>query len=209
MSFTGHALACVRGDRLVFSDLDFQVDDGGCLLLKGPNGSGKSSLLRICAGFLAPYSGELRRAGQPLTLDPEAHRASLHFIGHLDGLKASLTVHENLAFWARFRTGEASRAEAALDRLELELLADLPVRFLSAGQRRRAALARLVVAPASLWLLDEPTTALDSAGLETLTDLIAEHRAAGGQVIAATHAPLAAPGAAVLRLGPTGSEPAP
>src|SRR6185312_7906971 len=157
-AFSGRSLACRRGERLVFAGLDFVVPPGGALVLTGPNGSGKSSLLRLMAGLTPPEAGLLGWDGVPLRQDPAAHRARLHFIGHHDAVKPVLTVAETLAFWAGMRgSGDIT---AALQRFRLAPLAQSPCRLLSAGQRRRLALARLVASPAALWLLDEPTTGL-------------------------------------------------
>ncbi len=202
MRIAGEQLTCIRGDRLVFVGVDFALDSGEALLLRGPNGSGKSSLLRICAGLLPPAEGRLTADGRAVADDPEAFAAALHFVGHLDPLKPVLTVAENLRFWARLRGGGGA-VEAALARFGLAGLADLPARYLSAGQRRRANLARLAATPAALWLLDEPTTALDEQSTRALAELVAEHRAGGGMVMAATHVALDMPGAADFRLGST------
>lgn len=196
-AFEGRALGCVRGERGVFAGLDFRLGAGDALILSGPNGSGKSSLLRVMAGLLPPAAGTLVWAERPVDEAPELHRARLHYLGDRDALKPVLSVRENLAFWAGLRGGH-DRVAGALERLGLGRLADLPARLLSAGQRRRLALARLLAAPAPLWLLDEPGVGLDTAGLETLTALVAEHRAAGGRVAVATHQALDLPGAAVL-----------
>ena len=189
--FAGSGLACRRGDRLVFRDLDFAIETGGALVLTGANGSGKSSLLRVMAGLTPPLLGALAWDGAPLAEDPAPHRARVHFIGHQDALKPVLTAAETLAFWARIRGGSAATVPAALARFHLDELADGPCRFLSAGQRRRLALARLLASPAPLWLLDEPTTGLDEASVADLVAAIAEHRAGGGIVVLATHQPLA------------------
>jgi heme exporter protein A len=198
--FLGRGLACRRGGRLVFQGLDFALGDGGALLLVGPNGSGKSSLLRVMAGLTPPAAGSLAWDGTSLVEDPAAHRARLHFIGHLDALKPVLTAAETLAFWASIRGGEPAAQAAALERFHLQPLADLPCRFLSAGQRRRLALARLLASPAPLWLLDEPTTGLDEESTADLLAAIAAHRSQGGMVVAATHLDLPLPGAARLAL---------
>jgi len=198
--FAGNALACRRGDRLVFSGLDFSLADGAALILSGPNGSGKSSLLRVMAGLTPPLRGALTWAGVALGEDPAAHRARLHFIGHLDPVKPVLSVAETLAFWARLGGAARGESRAALERFHLGGLADLPCRFLSAGQRRRLSLARLMASPAPLWLLDEPATSLDDASIEDLLSAIAEHRAAGGMVVVATHHALALGAAETLFL---------
>ncbi|HEX2114080.1 MAG TPA: heme ABC exporter ATP-binding protein CcmA, partial [Alphaproteobacteria bacterium] len=156
--FVGEDLACVRGERLVFENLSFRARPGEALLLMGPNGSGKSSLLRLMAGLLAPASGRLLWGGSAIIDDPDSHRARLHYIGHLDALKPALTVSENLAFYAalRGRPADADTLGSAISAFHLDKLADTPARFLSQGQRRRTALARVLAAPAALWLLDEP-----------------------------------------------------
>lgn len=188
----------MRGGRVVFQDLSFDLADGGCLVLSGPNGSGKSSLLRIMAGLHRPFAGRLAWDGAPLADDPGAHRARQHYIGHLDAVKPAFTALENLLFWSGLRgpgRDAASRALAALDALGVAAIAPLPGRFLSAGQRRRLTLARLLVDPAPLWLLDEPTVALDIHAVGLLESAIARHRAGGGLVVLSTHIPIALPGA--------------
>ena len=198
--FSAHDLACQRGDRLIFRGVEFALGAGDTLILRGPNGSGKSSLLRVLAGLTPPIAGSLRWDGDNIAKDWPAHRARLHFVGHLDPLKPVLTAAETIQFWSRLRGGSPPAAADALDRFHLTELADLPCRFLSAGQRRRLSLARLVASPAPLWLLDEPTIGLDEASTRDLMEAIAEHRAAGGLVIAATHVPLALERAAVLAM---------
>lgn len=191
--FVGEDLACVRGERLVFENLSFRARPGEALLLMGPNGSGKSSLLRLMAGLLAPASGRLLWGGSAIIDDPDSHRARLHYVGHLDALKPALTIVENLAFYAalRGRPADVRTLDAAMAAFRLDKLADMPARFLSQGQRRRTALARVLAAPAALWLLDEPTLALDDTALMQLGSVLTAHLAQGGYVIAATHAPIA------------------
>ena len=198
---SGENLACLRGDRLLFRDLAFAVPAGGAVLLTGPNGSGKTSFLRIVAGLLKPTHGTLSFRGEPVEEDPETFHAALHYIGHRDAVKPMLTVAENLTFWARLRGGRGQVGEA-LDGFGLSHLADLPARFLSAGQKRRLGLARLLAAPAQLWLLDEPTVSLDKGSVAALEGMIAEHRAGGGAVMAATHIDLGLDGAEMLAFGP-------
>ncbi len=198
--FEGRDLACRRGERLVFEGLDFALDRGGALLLTGPNGSGKSSLLRVMAGLTPPLLGTLTWDGAGVTEDPGAHRARLHFVGHQDALKPVLTVAETLGFAAALRQAPRDRILPALQKFHLAELADLPCRVLSAGQRRRLALARLLASPATLWLLDEPTTGLDDASVQDLMSVIAEHRAGGGMAVIATHQPLPLPQATALSL---------
>lgn len=191
-------LACLRGERVVFAGLSFALEAGAALLLTGANGAGKSSLLRLLAGLIPPAEGVLLWQGQDALADRAAHARRLRYLSHQDALKPALTARENLAFFARLWGGDAGAALAALDLLPL---ADLPARVLSAGQKRRLALARLALgADAPLWLLDEPTVGLDTASVARLGALLARHRAAGGLVIAATHLPLPLPDARELRL---------
>jgi heme exporter protein A len=187
--FEGRSLRCRRGGRDVFAGLSFALPPGGALLLTGPNGSGKSSLLRLMAGLLRPADGALLWEDRPIAEAPEAHAARLHYLGHLDAVKPVLSVAENLRFWAALRGGGAA-IDRALDSFALCDLAAVPGRLLSAGQRRRLALARLVAAPAELWLLDEPSVGLDHASVGRLAAAIAEHRAGGGRVVVATHTAL-------------------
>src|SRR5438477_4916094 len=158
-------LACRRGERLVFAGLSFRLPPGGALVLSGTNGSGKTSLLRLLAGLIPPAAGLLAWGAAPVEADLAGHRARLHYVGHQDGIKPDLTPRETLLFWAalqgrRIRAGSAA-LEAALAAFALDPVADWPCRWLSAGQRRRLALARLCATPAPLWLLDEPFSALD------------------------------------------------
>jgi heme exporter protein A len=205
--FTGAGLACRRGERLVFAGLSFAVPAGGALVLTGPNGSGKSSLLRLMAGLARPEAGTLAWDGVPLDEDPGAHRARLHFIGHLDALKPVLSAAETLGFWAGMHGGAEVAVEAALARFRLLPLASWPCRLLSAGQRRRLALARLLASPAPLWLLDEPATGLDSDALADLAAAIAAHRATGGRVVLSTHTPVPLDGAMTLSLADYAARP--
>jgi heme exporter protein A len=198
--FQGNGLACRRGEIPVFEDLDFAVDAGEALWLAGPNGSGKSSLLRLMAGLLAPVDGEIAWGGAPIAVDREAHRARLRYLGHLDAVKPHLSVAENLRFWAEYWDTPQGDVAPALERVGLARLRDAAGRRLSAGQRRRLALARLLLAPAALWLLDEPTAALDSEGIALFTELAAECRARGGIVVFSSHEVLALPDARRLAL---------
>ena len=187
--FTGADLVCFRGERTVFAGLSFTLEPGGALLLRGPNGSGKSSLLRLMAGLAKPLSGAVHWDGEDIATDPEAHNAHLHYVGHADPVKPVLTVGENLRFWALMKNGGGdSDVTAALDQLGIGHLESVPGRFLSAGQKRRVNLARLLAAPAALWLLDEPATALDRAAVQSLDDAIQGHRSGGGMVVISTHA---------------------
>jgi heme exporter protein A len=198
MRLTGEGLAVARGGRTIFAGVDFSVGAGELLALVGANGAGKSTLLRVIAGLLAPEAGTLGFDPEPVA----GPSASIHYFGHLDGLKAALTVAENLAYGRRLYGG-AGDIDTALEAVGLGHLVDLPVGRLSAGQRRRVALARLLVADRPVWLLDEPATALDAAAEEMLGRLIAGHLAGGGLAIAATHRALPVPPAATLRLGGT------
>lgn len=186
--FKTTSLDCIRGGRRVFQGLGFTLDAGDVLVLTGRNGSGKSSLLRILAGLLPPTSGDVTwNDRSPLEYSDD--RPMRHcYIGHSDPVKPTLTVAENLGFWAGIAGG--GNVAGALASLGMEPLADLPARFLSAGQKRRVNLARLGLAPADLWLLDEPATALDAETTARLIAMITNHRAAGGMVVASTHADL-------------------
>jgi len=194
------ALACRRGTRIVFRDLSCTLRPGGALVLMGPNGSGKSSLLRLLATLLVPVAGRISWGGAPVAADLQRYRACLHYVGHLDAIKPALGVGETLAGWAWMRGTATPQLAAALAAFGLEPRADWPCRWLSAGQRRRLALARLIAAPAPLWLLDEPTAALDADGEARLVAAIAAHRAAGGRVVLATHQSLPLPDAQILPL---------
>jgi len=185
LRLTASELGCIRGSRHVFRDINLQLSAGEALALVGPNGSGKSSLLRLVAGLLRPSSGQIALSGGTAerTIAEQAH-----YLGHLDALKPSLTVTENLHFWASYLG--AGTPAPALAAVGLGGLADLPAAYLSAGQRRRLSLARLIAAHRPIWLLDEPTSALDSAGQARLADLMRQHLAGGGLIMAATHGPL-------------------
>ena len=196
-------LACRRGARLVFAGVSFRLRVGGALVLTGANGSGKSSLLRLVAGLLAPAAGRLSW-GAPVASDLARHHTRLHYLGHQDAVKPVMTPRETLIFWAALGGAQVPAAapgvERALAAFALDGVADWPCRWLSAGQRRRLALARLLVRPAPVWLLDEPASALDAESQARLEEIIAAHRAAGGRVLVATHAALALDGAAHLAL---------
>ena len=191
-------LACLRGERVVFAGVSFRAAPGAALLLTGANGAGKSSLLRLLAGLLRPEAGTLLWNGADALADRAGHARRLRYLSPQDALKPALTARESLSFAARLHGGGGP--DAALDALGLLPLAELPVRLLSTGQRRRLALARLALAPAPLWLLDEPTLGLDAASVSRLGELLARHRGRGGALVAATHLPLPMPDAAELRL---------
>lgn len=199
-SFGGRGLACVRGGRTLFENLDFSLEAGGALLLRGPNGSGKTSLLRLMAGFARPAAGRLLWNGGPVEDRREAFRATLAWLGHRDAVKASLTVAENLAFHIRLRSSAATVGDV-LEGAGLSGLADVPAGSLSAGQSRRLALARVMAAPALLWLLDEPATGLDPSATRRLAGMVADHRAGGGMAVVSANSPLDLPGAGLIDLG--------
>ena len=201
--FAGRGLVCVRGGRTVFVGLDFALEPGDALVLMGPNGSGKSSLLRIMAGLLKPAEGDLLWHGYAVEDDARSHHSHQHYVGHLDCLKAAMTVSENLSFWTGLRMGEvpsASSVRNALSAFGLDCLADFPARILSAGQKRRLSLARVLASPADLWLLDEPTVALDRDSVAALKQAIAHHQQHGGMVVIATHSEMALDRARPLHL---------
>jgi heme exporter protein A len=199
MRLTASDIGLERGGRRLFSGLSLAVGAGEALVVVGPNGAGKSSLLRAIAGFLPLTEGRFTLQGG----DSEASLGEqAHYLGHVDALKGALTGFENLAFWAGVLGGDDSRAAcvSALSRLGLAHVADFPVRALSAGQKRRVALARLLIARRPLWLLDEPTTALDAAAQGLFVNVMREHLASEGLIVAATHAPLGLDGR-TLHLG--------
>jgi heme exporter protein A len=178
--------------------ISFVVGAGEALLLLGANGVGKTTLLRAVAGLLAPAAGSIRIEGGD---GERSVGEQCHYIGHLNGVKASLTVAENAAFWGRFLGRRLDGLDAALEAFGLAGLRDIPAAYLSAGQQRRLGLARVLLAHRPIWLLDEPTVSLDLAAVEALTRVAGEHLAAGGLVIAATHGPLGFSGARELHLG--------
>jgi heme exporter protein A len=187
MRLSGRGVRCVRGGREVFSHLDFEASSSETLAITGANGAGKTSLLRLIAGLLIPSAGSIELEGgeAELTLPEQAH-----YLGHRDALKPALSVTENLTFWRDFLGGEAADAGESLAAVGLDHAAHLPAAFLSAGQRRRLSLARLLAVKRPIWLLDEPATALDVSGQSLFTGLMRDHLARGGLIIAATHGPL-------------------
>ncbi|MEZ5852645.1 MAG: heme ABC exporter ATP-binding protein CcmA [Hyphomicrobiaceae bacterium] len=207
MQLTIESLGCERGGRTIIDGLSLTAAAGEAVLLTGPNGAGKTTLLRTIAGFLPPATGTMRLTDVP---EGEPVAEHCHYIGHLNAVKPRLSVEENLAFWRDF-LGDSQREaghgspegiiDAALDRLGLLHLAATPAGYLSAGQRRRLALARLLVAHRPVWLLDEPTVSLDVASVATFAGVVEEHLAAGGLVLAATHVPLGLTRTRELRMG--------
>ena len=194
---TAEDVAVFRGERLVFRDVCFAVPAGGALILAGANGSGKSTLLRLLAGLVRPAAGLVLWDGADAFADLASHGERVAYLGHQDAVKPGLTVTENLHFAASVSRRSIS---TALEAVGLSALADLPSRMLSAGQKRRLAIARLVLSSAQLWLLDEPTLGLDTASIGRFGALLGQHRGDGGMVVAATHVPLPLPDAAELRL---------
>jgi heme exporter protein A len=189
MLLEAEALIGGRGGHRLFGPLGLALAPGSALRVTGANGAGKSTLLRLFAGLLEPMSGVVRA------------NAALRYLGHHDAVKPAMTVAENLVFWRRFH-GSGSSA-AALAAVGLERLAEMPARYLSAGQRRRLALARALDPAAPIWLLDEPTNGLDAASVEMLEAALLRHRGAGGIAVVATHAALSLPEARTLELGLT------
>ncbi len=183
---TVEKLACTRGGRPLFADLDIKLGPGEALMLTGPNGAGKSSLLMCLAGLLA-HEGQIVWHGRS---DEERPGSDLHFLSHLGAIKPSLTLRHNLEFWADLNGGDRARIAPALEEARLDHAADLVAGLLSAGQTRRLALSRLVVAPRPVWLLDEPTSALDKQGDAWVAGLIDRQLAAGGLAVIATHQPI-------------------
>jgi heme exporter protein A len=198
MRLSASDLACRRGGREVFAGIGFSVTAGQALVISGRNGSGKSSLLRMVVGLLRVAAGRIAlEGGDPqLTLGEQAH-----YLGHQDALKPSLSVGENLRFWTGFLAGTAPDIAAPLAAVGLGTLADLPAAYLSAGQRRRLSIARLIAVKRPIWLLDEPASTLDAAGQARLSELMRTHLGEGGLILAAAHGAIGLDGASELRLG--------
>lgn len=198
MALAVENLACRRGGRLIFEGVSFRLAPGEAIALTGRNGAGKSSLIALVCGRLRPEAGSVRIEGAGDTPAPEL----IHLIGHRDGLKSALGAAGNLAFAQALLGEPALSSAAALDMVGLPHVADVPVGYLSAGQRRRVALARLLVSRRPFWLLDEPMAALDFAAQAMVAGLMQAHLDAGGAILAATHGPLGLAGARELRIGP-------
>ncbi|MGF1606017.1 MAG: heme ABC exporter ATP-binding protein CcmA [Rhodothalassiaceae bacterium] len=185
------ALACRRGGRLLFKQISFTLAAGERIWVRGPNGTGKSSLLRVLAGLLPPASGHIRLDDADVLAERRWWAEQLHYVGHLNAAKPALTGRQQLGLFARAWNVSVAEQDAALARLGLAVAADRPIRTFSAGQQRRLALARLLLAPRPIWLLDEPATALDAAGASLVDALLDEHLALGGRALVVSHTPLA------------------
>ena len=196
MTLTLTNLSCTRGERTLFQSLDLHVEAGEVALVRGANGSGKTSLLRMIAGLLNPSHGSISWSGAAEDLPLQSQ---LHFLGHLDGIKPTMSVGETLRFWSAMKGG-APDINEPLDAWNLSSLRDLPCGILSAGQRRRVALAQLELTDRPLWLLDEPTGPLDEIGVQLVTAAISRHKAAGGVTLIATHRAMDVGDAQVLDL---------
>ena len=190
MQFFGENLSCIRGERLVFSKLNFHVKPGNTLIITGSNGSGKTSLLRLMAGLATPESGYISWGDDPNLEKPENHSERLHYIGHLNALKSTISVLENLKSWSFLHGGNTKKVINAIKSLNLDGLEDIPCGYLSSGQKQRATLARLIASDAPLWLLDEPTNARDPNSVDLLHSLINKHLEKGGMLIIATNTEL-------------------
>ncbi len=187
-------LSLSRGERRLFSDLSFALSAGEAAALTGATGAGETSLLRAVAGFIRPDAGAVVFHDADGAVEAEtARRSALHLLGHHEGLKPQRTARQELGFQVEWLGGSAAAMDAAVERLKLAPLMDLETRKLSAGQRRRLSLARLVAAPRALWLLDEPLAPLDEAWRGVAAELMAEHLAGGGMILAAVHDPLPVP----------------
>ncbi|MCT8999346.1 heme ABC exporter ATP-binding protein CcmA [Chelativorans intermedius] len=198
MRLDAESLSGARGGDTVFSGVSFALSRGQALVVTGPNGAGKTTLLRILAGLLQPAAGRVALSGGG-TAWPDTASAS-HYLGHLDAMKTALSVEENLLFWQRFAGHARMSVPKALETVGLGEIGHLPFGYLSTGQRRRAALARLFVSHRPLWLLDEPTSGLDRASAGRLAGLMEGHLREGGMIVAATHLPLGLAGARELRM---------
>ena len=188
-----------RGGQPVFSDIGFSLGEGDALTVTGPNGSGKSTLLRVVAGLLPAAGGSVRLDGGGEIFPTVASAA--HYLGHLNAMKPALTLQENLSFWRDFCGDADVSVEAALETVGLGAIGDLPYGYLSTGQKRRAAIARLLVSRRPIWLVDEPTAGLDAESARRFSALLADHLGGGGMIVAATHLPLGIDGATELRMG--------
>jgi len=200
---TAHGLSCIRGERRLFAGIDLAVGPGEWLHVQGENGTGKTSLLRILAGLSPPAEGEIRWRGEPTVSLAEDFRKELLFLGHHGAVKEELTPFENLTLAAQIDDATLDEASTlkALARFGLRGREDLPVRCLSAGQKRRVLLARLSVRKATLWILDEPFTALDVKAVQMLSGLIVDHVSKGGMAILTSHQSISLPNGKTLKVG--------
>lgn len=203
MQLIASDLCIERAGRRILNGLSFSLASGDAMVLTGPNGAGKTTLIRALAGFLPVFSGTVRLDG---SAEDTEIAEQCHFVGHRDGIKSVLTVRENAQFFSRWLAGDGTdrphaSVDEALDRLGLDTLAHVPAGYLSAGQRRRLGLSRLLLSWRPVWLLDEPTVSLDAGAVSNLAAIIRDHLARGGMAIAATHIPLGLDGARELRLG--------
>ncbi|MAZ03161.1 MAG: heme ABC transporter ATP-binding protein CcmA [Sneathiella sp.] len=185
MSFSVHNLACQRADQIIFDNVSFSLAPGEAIWVRGRNGAGKSSLLRICARLLKPLEGSISWQGENILDDPENYVGAYQYLGHQDALKSAMTVEENIKFWADFH-GEAD-VSSALAEFDLIPLRNVSADILSQGQKKRVNLARLAASPASLWILDEPLSALDRHYISQFRTRLSRHLATGGMAIYATH----------------------
>lgn len=203
MHLIAENLGARRGEDFIFMNVSLQLTDGEALLLTGPNGSGKSTLLRVIAGLMAAERGTVKIAGKGVEQGARPAEAS-HYLGHRNAMKQELTVNENLSFWKSFlgdfNAGHALSVEEAAEVVGLSGITHLPFGYLSAGQQRRFAMAKLLVAWRPIWILDEPTAALDAQADQMFTGLVKEHLGKGGMVIAATHQPLGLENAKTLHM---------
>jgi heme exporter protein A len=203
MLLTAENLAVRRGEDLIFMNVSFKLSFGQAMLLTGPNGSGKSTLLRVIAGLLRPEEGHVTISGEGVETDVRASEAS-HYLGHRNAMKQDLSVFENLDFWKKFlgdfNGGSSLSIEEAAEAVGLASITHLPFGYLSAGQQRRFAMAKLLVAWRPIWILDEPTAALDASADLMFTGLVKAHLAKGGMAVAATHQPLGLENAQELRM---------
>lgn len=202
MRLLAEGLSARRGEDLIFQDISFEISNGEALVIKGPNGSGKSTLLRVLAGLLPAHSGTAKLLAAPQPVERLGEAA--HYLGHRNAMKRELTVEENLAFWKSFlgdfSDGAGVSIAEAVEVVGLGDIAHLPFGYLSAGQQRRMAMAKLLVSWRPVWILDEPTAALDAAAETMFAGLVTDHLARGGIALAATHQPLGLEGVRELRM---------